>query len=65
MAAKANEEHENIGARRLGTVMERVLEQISFDAPERGGKKVKVDEAYVRERVGDLVEDRDLGRYVL
>ncbi len=65
VAATANREHENIGARRLGTVMERVLEEVSFDAPDRSGQAVTVDEAYVRERVGDLMSDPDLGRYVL
>ncbi|MDJ0973416.1 MAG: ATP-dependent protease ATPase subunit HslU [Planctomycetota bacterium] len=65
VAAKANAEHENIGARRLATVMERVLEDVSFNAPDLKKQKIQVNEAYVRERVGDLLEDRDLGRYVL
>jgi ATP-dependent HslUV protease ATP-binding subunit HslU len=65
VAARANNQHENIGARRLGTVLERVLEDISFDAPARKGDHVRVDRAYVYERMGDLLEDRDLGRYVL
>lgn len=65
VAALANSQHENIGARRLGTVVERVLEQVSFDGPTLAGRKIVIDEAYVRERVQDLLEDRDLGRYVL
>lgn len=65
VAAVANREHENIGARRLSTVMERVLEEVSFDAPARSGQVVTVDRAYVLERVGDLMSDPDLGRYVL
>ena len=65
VAAAANREHENIGARRLQTVLERVLEELSFDAPARKGEKIKIDRAYVRERLGSLLEDRDLGKYVL
>ncbi len=65
VAARANAEHENIGARRLATVIERVLDGVSFDAPQMAGEKVKVDRAYVRERVEDLIEDRDLSKYVL
>ncbi|MDJ0521340.1 MAG: ATP-dependent protease ATPase subunit HslU [Planctomycetota bacterium] len=65
VAASANRTHENIGARRLFTVMERVLDEVSFDGPSLKGEKVQVDAAYVRHRVGDLLEDQDLGRYVL
>jgi ATP-dependent HslUV protease ATP-binding subunit HslU len=65
VAASANRTHENIGARRLFTVMERVLDEVSFDAPTLVGRKIVVDEAYVRERVGDLLADQDLGRFVL
>ena len=65
VAAHANRTHENIGARRLMTVMERVIEEISFEAPACRGARIVVDQAYVRARVGDLVEDDDLGRYVL
>ena len=65
VAATANAMHENIGARRLGTVMERVLEDVSFEAPNMRGQKIDVDGAYVRERVQDLIEDQDLGRFVL
>lgn len=65
VAAVANAQHENIGARRLGTVMERVLEEVSFEGPKLAGTTVAVDRSYVQERVADLLKDRDLGRYVL
>jgi len=65
VSAAANTTHENIGARRLFTVMERVLDEVSFDGPALKGKKVVVDAAYVRDRVADLLADQDLGRYVL
>ena len=64
-AARVNEETENIGARRLHTVIERLLEEVSFDAPERQGETVKVDAAMVRDRLKDVVEDTDLSRYIL
>ncbi|MBK7974939.1 MAG: ATP-dependent protease ATPase subunit HslU [Deltaproteobacteria bacterium] len=64
-AARVNEETENIGARRLHTVIERLLEEVSFDAPERKGETVKVDAAMVRDRLKDVVEDTDLSRYIL
>jgi ATP-dependent HslUV protease ATP-binding subunit HslU len=65
VAASANTTYENIGARRLFTVMERVLDEVSFDGPALKGEKILVDQAYVRTRVGDLLEDQDLSRYVL
>ncbi len=65
MATEINSSAENIGARRLHTVLERLLEDISFDAPERAGEHVEVDEEDVRRRLGDLVSDRDLARYIL
>jgi ATP-dependent HslUV protease ATP-binding subunit HslU len=65
VAAKANLTHENIGARRLFTILERVLDEVSFAGPDLKGKKIPIDEGYVRARVGDLLEDEDLGRYVL
>ena len=64
-AAEVNRSTENIGARRLHTVMERVLEEVSFQGPALRGTKVVVDRDYVRTRVGDLLADKDLGRYVL
>ncbi|THF50351.1 ATP-dependent protease ATPase subunit HslU [Allorhizobium terrae] len=56
---------ENIGARRLQTVMERVLDEISFNAPDRSGAKVSIDSAYVNEHVGEIAADADLSRYIL
>ena len=64
-AWKVNEKTENIGARRLYTVMEKLLEELSFDAANRGGEKVVVNADYVDERLKDLSESEDLARYVL
>jgi ATP-dependent HslUV protease ATP-binding subunit HslU len=64
-AAKVNETTENIGARRLHTIMERVLDKISFEAPEMKEKDVKVDRAYVNQMLADIVKDQDLSRYIL
>jgi ATP-dependent HslUV protease ATP-binding subunit HslU len=60
-----NERMENIGARRLYTIMETLLEDISFDAPDREEKNVLIDEKYVTEKLGDVIEDEDLSRYIL
>jgi len=65
IAAVINERTENIGARRLYTIMERLLDEISFDAPEMGGKTVVLDSKYVQEKLKDFVEDEDLSRYIL
>jgi ATP-dependent HslUV protease ATP-binding subunit HslU len=65
IAAQVNASVENIGARRLQTVMERVLDDISFSATERTGETVRVDSHYVRSRVEDLAKDQDLSRYIL
>jgi ATP-dependent HslUV protease ATP-binding subunit HslU len=65
MAAEVNERTENIGARRLHTVMERLLDQVSFDAPEMSGQQVVVDAALVRERLASILEDQDLSRFIL
>jgi ATP-dependent HslUV protease ATP-binding subunit HslU len=65
IAALANERAENIGARRLHTVMERLLDEVSFDAPDRGGSRVLVDAPFVRGRLEPLVRDEDLSRYIL
>ncbi|WHZ17249.1 MAG: ATP-dependent hsl protease ATP-binding subunit HslU [Nitrospira sp.] len=64
-AVQVNERTENIGARRLFTIMERLLEQVSFDGPEMREKTVVVDAAYVRERLQNIVKDQDLSRYIL
>ncbi len=65
IAAEVNERTENIGARRLHTVMERLLDQISFDAPEMGGQRVPIDAAYVRARLEEILQDQDLSRFIL
>ncbi len=65
LAAKINQTVENIGARRLHTVMEKLLEDISFTAPDRSGETVVIDAAFVDERVGDLARNTDLGRFIL
>jgi ATP-dependent HslUV protease ATP-binding subunit HslU len=65
IAAQVNETLENIGARRLQTVMEKLLEELSFTAEDRQGETVTIDSAYVRERLADLAQDADLSRYVL
>jgi ATP-dependent HslUV protease ATP-binding subunit HslU len=65
IAALANERAENIGARRLHTVMERLLDEVSFDAPDRAGAKIRIDDAFVRSRLEPLVRDEDLSRYIL
>ena len=64
-AAKVNEGTENIGARRLHTIMERVLDKISFEAPDLAEKNVTVDKEYVRAMLVDIVKDQDLSRYIL
>jgi ATP-dependent HslUV protease ATP-binding subunit HslU len=65
IAARVNEKTENIGARRLHTVLEKLLEEVSFEAPEREAGKLEIDRAYVRERLSDIVKDEDLSRYIL
>jgi len=65
VAVAVNSSVENIGARRLQTVMERVLDDISFGAPDRSGETVKIDAAYVHKHVGDLAKNADLSRYIL
>jgi ATP-dependent HslUV protease ATP-binding subunit HslU len=65
VAAKVNGSVENIGARRLQTVMERVLDDVSFTAPDRGGERIEIDGAFVDEHVGDLADNADLSRFIL
>ncbi len=65
IAAQVNESVENIGARRLQTVMEKLLEEISFEAEEHSGETITVDAAYVKERLTDLAQDSDLSKYIL
>jgi ATP-dependent HslUV protease ATP-binding subunit HslU len=64
-AARVNENTDNIGARRLATIMERLLDEVSFAGAELADKRVVIDERYVADRLGDLTEDADLSRYVL
>jgi ATP-dependent HslUV protease ATP-binding subunit HslU len=65
LAIRVNEGTENIGARRLYTIMEKLLEQISFEAPDLPGKEIVIDAAYVHERLRDIVRDQDVSRYIL
>ena len=65
IAAQVNERQENIGARRLHTVLERLLDTLSYEAPDRDGQQVSIDRAYVDQHLGELVQDPDLSRYIL
>jgi ATP-dependent HslUV protease ATP-binding subunit HslU len=65
VAAEVNSNLENIGARRLQTVIERVLDEISFSAPDRSGEKLVIDGKYVRSKVEDLAKNADLSRFIL
>ncbi|MBI4461127.1 MAG: AAA family ATPase, partial [Acidobacteria bacterium] len=64
-AAMVNEQTENIGARRLHTIMERLLDEISFEAPDMKKKAVRIDPAYVQKQLAAIVKDQDLSRYIL
>jgi ATP-dependent HslUV protease ATP-binding subunit HslU len=65
IAAQVNSTVENIGARRLQTVMERVLDEISFEAADKSGEQIRIDAAYVRGRIGDLAKNADLSKFIL
>ncbi len=65
IAAQVNESMENIGARRLHTIMEKLLEDISFDGPDLKKKNIRIDAAYVRKQLAEIVKDQDLSRYIL
>jgi ATP-dependent HslUV protease ATP-binding subunit HslU len=65
IATRVNTATENIGARRLYTIMERLLDEVSFGAPDLGGKEITVDAGYVHQRLGDIARDQDLSRYIL
>ena len=65
IATKVNDRTENIGARRLHTILERLLDEISFDAPEKKGSKVAINAKYVQERLEDVLKSEDLSRYIL
>ena len=65
LACQVNDQTENIGARRLHTIMERLLSEISFSAPEIEDQKIEIDAEYIRKQLADIIEDRDLSRYIL
>ncbi len=65
LAFEVNSKVENIGARRLHTIIERVLDEISFTATDRGGEKIKIDANYVKSNLGDIVKDTDLSKFIL
>ena len=65
IAFRVNQSTENIGARRLTTVMEKLVEEISFEAADRSGETIRIDKAQVLDRLADICEDADLSRYIL
>ena len=65
IAFQVNERSENIGARRLHTVLERLLEAVSFEASDRDGQEIGVNAGYVDDHLGELIQDEDLTRYIL
>ena len=65
LAFQVNEKTENIGARRLHTLLEKLLEEISYQAGEQAGQQFVIDEAYVSAQLGELAQDEDLSRYIL
>jgi ATP-dependent HslUV protease ATP-binding subunit HslU len=65
IAQQVNESVENIGARRLQTVVEKLVEEVSFEAEERKGSTVTIDAAYVRDKLTELADDADLSKYIL
>jgi ATP-dependent HslUV protease ATP-binding subunit HslU len=65
IAMRVNTSTENIGARRLYTIMEKLLEDVSFNAPDMPGKDLTIDAGYVQQRLADIIRDEDLSRYIL
>jgi ATP-dependent HslUV protease ATP-binding subunit HslU len=65
LAEKVNQETENIGARRLHTIIEKVMEEVSFNAPDLKGRQIKIDKKYIDEKLQDIVQDHDLSKYIL
>jgi ATP-dependent HslUV protease ATP-binding subunit HslU len=65
IAVQVNSAVENIGARRLQTVMERVLDEVSYTAPDRFGERIEIDAAFVEKNIGDLAKNADLSRFIL
>jgi len=65
ISSKINSTIENIGARRLHTILEKVLEEISFSAPDKSGEKIVVDKSFVQKNLGDIIKDKDLSKFIL
>jgi len=65
ISTQINSTIENIGARRLHTILEKVLEEISFDAPDKNGEKITIDKSYVLKNLGDIIKDKDLSKFIL
>ena len=65
IASEVNSTVENIGARRLHTIIERVLDEISFTATDKAGEKITVDGKYINDNIGELVKDTDLSKFIL
>ena len=65
IATEVNSTVENIGARRLHTIIERVLDEISFTATDRSGEKINLDSEYIKKNIGELVKDTDLSKFIL
>ena len=65
LATEINQNVENIGARRLHTIMEKLLEEVSFNASDKSGEKIIIDKNYVQNNLGDLVKDTDLSKFIL
>ena len=64
-AFQVNQRMQNIGARRLNTIMERLLEELSFEAPDMGKSRVEIDAAYVKQRLDEISKDEDLSKFIL
>jgi ATP-dependent HslUV protease ATP-binding subunit HslU len=64
-AFQVNQRTQNIGARRLNTIMERLLEELSFDAPDKGTSRIEIDAAYVKQRLDEVTKDEDLSKFIL
>ena len=65
IATEVNDSTENIGARRLHTILEKLLDEISFNAPDMNNSKIVIDSGYVTEKIAEIVQDRDLSMYIL
>ncbi|MGI9553584.1 MAG: HslU--HslV peptidase ATPase subunit, partial [Thermodesulfobacteriota bacterium] len=65
VATQVNDSTENIGARRLHTILEKLLDEVSFNAPDMTNQAITIDSEYVTDKIADIVQDRDLSRYIL